>query len=131
MWGRAATVLLITAAAPAPSAVAPSLVFDGVTVVDVEQGKLISDQRVVITGNRIEAIGPADKLKLPNGAQVVDARGKYLIPGFWDMHVHPFHEATDVFYPLFIASRALRSIRPRCCMPPTRLVPWHRESWRT
>ena len=71
-----------------PVTAAPSLVFDGVTVIDVEQGKLLAAQRVVVTGNRILAMGAARGVPLPPGARVVDGRGKYLIPGLWDMHVH-------------------------------------------
>src|SRR5258706_13606917 len=78
----------IAAGAQQPATAATSLVFDGVTVVDVKQGKLVPDQRVVITGNRIQAVGGARTVRLPKNAQVVDARGKYLIPGLWDMHVH-------------------------------------------
>jgi hypothetical protein len=45
------------------SATATPLVFDGVTVVDVEQGKLLPAQRVVITGSRIQAVGDAGAVK--------------------------------------------------------------------
>jgi len=69
-------------------AASASLVFEGVTVVDVERGNLVLDQRVVITGNRIQTVGNAGAVQTPLGAQVVDARGKYQIPGLWDMHVH-------------------------------------------
>jgi imidazolonepropionase-like amidohydrolase len=71
----------------ATTAAAP-LVFNGVTVVDVEQGKLVPNQRVVIAGNRIQTMGNVSAVKLPQGAQVVDASGKYLVPGLWDMHQH-------------------------------------------
>jgi hypothetical protein len=104
------TALVLTYAFPvgasaqqaATATSASSLVFDGVTVVDVEQGKLVPDQRVVIAGNRIKAVG-SSRLKLPTGAQVVDARGKYLIPGLWDLHTHTDTMASS-FYPLFIAT---------------------------
>src|SRR5881394_4253435 len=83
------------------------LVFDMVTVVDVERGKLLPNRRVVIVGNRIQAAGSADSVKMPAGAQVVDAKGKYLIPGVWDMLVHVQQAWTwgggmiDSAYPLF------------------------------
>lgn len=80
-----------------------SLVFDGVTVVDVEQGKLLPAQRVVIVGNRIQAVGDTGGIKLPKNARVVDARGKYLIPGLWDMHTHPGRE-TDFAHPMYIVN---------------------------
>jgi hypothetical protein len=59
----------------------------------------------VITGNQITAIGQADKIRLPQGAEIVDAGGRYLIPGLWDMHVHSLVEGCpDYFFPLFIAN---------------------------
>ena len=87
---------------PAPLAVGPSLLLDGVTVIDVVQGARLPDRRVVIAGNHIQRVGAAGAVPVPAGAQVIDARGKYLIPGLWDLHVHPAR-ATDVAYPLFLA----------------------------
>ncbi len=43
---------------------------------------------VVIRGNRIEAVGEDGKVEIPKGAEVIDASGKMLMPGLWDMHVH-------------------------------------------
>src|SRR5262245_27023898 len=74
-----ATTGLLLAQVPAGA----KLVFDGVTVVDVENGKLLQAQRVVVVGNRIQAMGNGSVVPVPKGAQVVDARGKYLIPGLW------------------------------------------------
>src|SRR5260221_12451453 len=84
-----AAILVLASAIPAAagaqqSTTAPtSLVFDGVTVIDVESGKLVPDQRVVITGNRIQAVGNVGAVSIPKGAQVVPAKDKYLIPGPW------------------------------------------------
>ena len=88
--------------APPHAAVRP-LVFDGVTVIDVVQGRRLPAQRVVVIGTRIRAVGSAGTVPLPPGAQVIDARGKFLIPGLWDMHTHS-NRATNVFYPLFVAN---------------------------
>lgn len=43
---------------------------------------------VVVTGSRITAVGPDDRVRIPRDAQVVDAEGRTLLPGLWDMHVH-------------------------------------------
>jgi hypothetical protein len=51
-----------------------------VTVIDVQQDRHLRDQRVVIVGNRIRAMGDAQRLALPAGASVVEAHRKYLIP---------------------------------------------------
>jgi imidazolonepropionase-like amidohydrolase len=64
------------------------LVFERVTVVDVATGKNIPGQTVVVTGAKISAVVAAEGFKPPDGAKVVPAAGKYLIPGLWDMHVH-------------------------------------------
>jgi imidazolonepropionase-like amidohydrolase len=48
------------------------------------------------------AVGSGSKVKLPQRAQVIDATGKYLIPGLWDMHVHEWNK--EIFFPLFIAN---------------------------
>jgi hypothetical protein len=65
-----------------------SLVISHVTVIDVTDGQAKPDMTVVITGDRISEIGEASKISAPSGAQAVNAAGKFLIPGLWDMHVH-------------------------------------------
>jgi imidazolonepropionase-like amidohydrolase len=47
-----------------------------------------SDATVVISGSKIKAVMFGKSARVPTGARVVDARGGYLIPGLWDMHVH-------------------------------------------
>jgi imidazolonepropionase-like amidohydrolase len=59
-----------------------------VTVVDTKIGGLKTDQTVVIAGGKIVKILPASAFRPESGTRVIEARGKYLIPGFWDMHVH-------------------------------------------
>jgi predicted amidohydrolase YtcJ len=56
--------------------------------IDVANGSVRSAQTVLIVGNRISQIGPSTSVRAPRGALVVDATGKYLIPGLWDMHSH-------------------------------------------
>jgi hypothetical protein len=115
----------VVANAQQPAATAP-LVFDGVTVVDVEGGKNIPAQRVVILGNRIKTIGSVATVKVPSGARVVDARGKYLIPGLWDAHTHSMR-ATDICYRLFIAY-GVTGIRDASSeVPLDTLIMWRRE----
>ena len=59
-----------------------------VAVVDTTSGEIKADQTVVIVGARIMKIVPATAYRPEAGTQVIDARGKYLMPGLWDMHVH-------------------------------------------
>jgi imidazolonepropionase-like amidohydrolase len=78
-----------------PAAPAGSLVFTHVTVIDATGRPALPDRTVVITGDRIHAIAKSSEIKMldgppfdPKTATIVDATGKYLIPGLWDMHVH-------------------------------------------
>jgi imidazolonepropionase-like amidohydrolase len=52
----------------------------------------VRDQTVVVRGNRIESISPDSAARTVAGAgagaRMIDARGKTLLPGFWDMHTH-------------------------------------------
>jgi imidazolonepropionase-like amidohydrolase len=65
-----------------------ALVMIHVTVIDVSGGPALADQMVLISGDTITAVAKSGSIRLPKGAQVVDARGKFLIPGLWDMHTH-------------------------------------------
>ncbi|HYN25236.1 MAG TPA: amidohydrolase family protein [Pyrinomonadaceae bacterium] len=64
------------------------LVFTHVTVIDATGAPPMPDMTVVITGDRITKVGRSGQMIIPRGARVVNATGKYLIPGLWDMHVH-------------------------------------------
>src|SRR3984957_1121663 len=77
------------------------LVLTHVTIIDVAGGPSPRDMTVLITGNRISKIEPSSKFAVPSGTQTIDATGKFLIPGLWDMHVHP-HTPQD--QDLFVAN---------------------------
>jgi imidazolonepropionase-like amidohydrolase len=62
-------------------------------VLDVERGKWLADQTVVIVGDTIQSVGPSKTAKVPVGAETVDVGGKAIIPGLWDMHAHLGDEA--------------------------------------
>ena len=72
---------------PAPSA---PLAITHVTLIDGTGAAPRADVTVLVVGRRISAVGASDSVALPAGARVVDGRGRYLIPGLWDMHAHPF-----------------------------------------
>jgi hypothetical protein len=57
-------------------------------VLDVVKGKWLEDHTVVIKGDKIIAVGPSKRTPAPKGAELVDAQGKALIPGMWDVHSH-------------------------------------------
>ena len=66
----------------------PSIAITDVSVVDGRDSLVRGGQTVVLRGSRIEAVGPNESIRVPSGATVMDGRGKFLVPGFWDMHVH-------------------------------------------
>lgn len=83
-----------------------SLVFTHATIIDTAGGSLKSDATLVIAGNRIVALGKTGRVSVPTGAQVVDATGKFIIPGLWDMHFHSpeDRQAREIFLPLALAN---------------------------
>ena len=81
-----------------------TLIIDGVAVVDVVRGAVRSPMRVVVRNGRIVSVERAPRTSLPTqGDSVIDGRGKFLMPGLWDMHVHI--DTTEAwFFPLSIAA---------------------------
>jgi len=63
-------------------------VFKNVHLVPMTEDKILENQTVLIKGDRIFKIGPANKLRIPQNAIVIDGNGAYLMPGLADMHVH-------------------------------------------
>jgi len=59
-----------------------------VTVIDATGAALQQEMTVVITDEHIAAFGPSSSMMVPRGARVINASGKFLIPGLADMHVH-------------------------------------------
>jgi imidazolonepropionase-like amidohydrolase len=93
----------IAAGEPSDNVAPPRvLAFTHVNVIDVEHGTVGHDATVIVDGNRIRAVGPSATTRVPPGALVLDATGKYMIPGLWDMHVHVTAEP-DVPFELFPA----------------------------
>ena len=68
----------------------PSTAIENVTVIDVETGARLAGQTVLIEGKRIAEVGAAGVVDIPSGARTIDGRGKFLIPGLWQMHAHAF-----------------------------------------
>lgn len=65
-----------------------TLAITGATLIDGLGGTPVSPATVVTGGGKIIAAGAAATVKIPAGAAIIDAKGKYIIPGLWDMHAH-------------------------------------------
>lgn len=75
----------------------------GVTVIDATGRAPQASMTVVVEGERIVALGPQAQVALADGVRVIDAAGRYVIPGLIDMHVH--HQPMEtVFPPLYVAN---------------------------
>jgi imidazolonepropionase-like amidohydrolase len=92
--------LLFTLSPPSSQAI----VLRDVHVVDVERGRIERDRSLVIEGERIVRIGPAQGLDVPAGARVVEGSGRFLLPGLHDMHVHLNEEDGDEYLLLYVAN---------------------------
>jgi imidazolonepropionase-like amidohydrolase len=68
------------------------LAFRGATVLDAEAAVERRGWTVLVEGDRIVAAGPDAEVPVPENAEVIEARGKTLLPGLWDMHVHVSRE---------------------------------------
>ena len=91
MFGTVATAQTVTA-------------FTHVTVIDARDSRPRLDQTVLVRENRIIASALAATVQVPTNARIVDGRGKFLIPGLWDMHVHTVTVSGEELLSLYVAN---------------------------
>ena len=72
----------------AVQAVPPVVVFQGANVVPMYSDQVLLNQTVLVREGRIADVGDEASVVIPEGATVVESRGKYLVPGLFDSHVH-------------------------------------------
>ena len=97
-----------------------------VSIVDVEKGRLLGPRTVQIADGRIAAIDKPGESHIPAAAQRVDGRGRFLIPGLVDMHVHLFNNSSrrppnTWAFPLFIAN-GVTAVREMASEPASILI---------
>jgi imidazolonepropionase-like amidohydrolase len=68
----------------------------GATAVNPADGKIIENSVVVVDGDRITAVGDAKTISAPKDARVIDCKGKFILPGYIDTHIH-FFQSADLF----------------------------------
>jgi imidazolonepropionase-like amidohydrolase len=78
-----------------------ALALTHVTVIDCTGAPAQPNSTVVVAQGHITAVGLSDAIKIPASARVVNATGKFLIPGLWDMHGH-LTDATEDAFPMLI-----------------------------
>ncbi len=104
-WLLPMLLLAVLHAQPPPGGQPRPLVLTHLAIVDVTSGRANPDMTIVVEGARITAVGKSGSVKVPPGAQIMDASGKYLIPGLWDMHAHALTDNRHEYaFPLLIAN---------------------------
>ena len=78
--------------------------FVDVNVVPMDSERVIRNQTVVVRDGRISAVGATKSVRVPKGAIRIDGRGRYLMPGLADMHVHLEYFDRDAQLLLFPAN---------------------------
>jgi imidazolonepropionase-like amidohydrolase len=80
--------LLVFGVLQASTSTPTQIAITDVTIIDVHDGSTKREMTVLISGNRITAVGSSKEIPIPKQIRVIDGRGRFLIPGLWDMHVH-------------------------------------------
>ena len=84
-----AALATLIAASPVQARERADLLIRGASVVDVGHGRIVPRQAVAVRGNTIVAVGPDRAISKRFGAKrTINAAGKFVMPGLWDMHVH-------------------------------------------
>ena len=83
-----AVAFVVSGAAVAPGVAAQSLAVTGATVIDPLADAPLADAVVLMEDGRITAVGAAGAVDVPAGTEIIDARGKYIIPGLMDANLH-------------------------------------------
>ena len=84
------------------------------TVIDGSAPEAKSDQTLLVKDGRIQEMGPSDSIDVPSEATVIDATGRHVIPGLWDVHAHT--NADQTVLDLYLAN-GVTSIRDMGCDP--------------
>ena len=86
--------IALTAPRPSPTG---SFLLRGARVIPMKGDAVVENADILVTGNRIAAVGPTGSLTVPAGAKVYDAAGKTVIPGFIDTHAHLHYSGFELF----------------------------------
>lgn len=87
------------------------IAFVGGTLIDGTGASPILNTVVLVQGKKIKAVGPMNQTKIPEGAKRIDVSGKYLLPGFIDLHIHVTFPYSDIqYYTDTLSLKTLRAV---------------------
>jgi imidazolonepropionase-like amidohydrolase len=98
------SLLILLALALLPAVNGRVLVIQGGSVIDTRTGGALEDRTVIIADGRITRVGPGKEVSIPPDAKIVDARGRWILPGLIDMHVHRAGRPDLVSLALYVAN---------------------------
>jgi hypothetical protein len=96
------TAILVLSQTKQSSPLKP-LVFTNVTVIDATGTPARPNMTIVVSQGVIVKLGKTGKVRIPEGAQIIDGAGKFIIPGLWDMHAHLSYYG-EAALPLLVAN---------------------------
>ena len=103
-----------------PSGIETAVVFEHVNVIPMDSERVLERQTVIVEDNRISYIGTGDDIEIPSDAYVIDGKGRFLIPGLSDMHVHTYGNENDL---LVYLANGITTIRTMGADPPN-IIEW-------
>jgi imidazolonepropionase-like amidohydrolase len=101
--------------------------FINVNIIPMDAERVLEDHVVIVEDGLITAVGPANKITIPDGAEIIDGQGDYLMPGLADMHMHIQINGTynDPEQLLFYLSQGTTTIRSLGTAPEA--YPWREQ----
>src|SRR4026207_2087331 len=82
---------------------AAQIAITGGTLIDVRTGKEIQKSVIVIQDDRNAEVGKSGEISIPSDARVIDASGKWIVPGYIDMHSHVTYDSDDLPFEMYLA----------------------------
>lgn len=114
---RSVTLISALFAASAGAQSQSTVAFVDVNVVPMDRERVLENHTVIVSGDRITAVGPSSSTTIPAGATRIDGRGKWLMPGLAEMHAHvvggnnPNHEQINRDIMFLYVANGITSIR--------------------
>ena len=104
-----------------------TVAFTNVNVVPMDSERVLEDHMVVVEAGLITAVGPAGEVSIPEGAEIIDGQGGYLMPGLADMHMHIQIDSkyADPEQLLYFLSQGTTTVRSLAGAP--EMYPWREQ----